>query len=142
MAAKDLDNSIADLLIQELEFTFTRSSGPGGQHVNKVNTQVELKFNINESSVLTPEQKERITQKLKSRITNDGVLILSSKEERSQIRNRQLVVEKFLKLISQALAPIKKRIPTKPPPASSLNRLEEKRKIAEKKQYRKKPEDI
>lgn len=142
MVAREPDDPIIDLLLQELDFTFTRGSGPGGQHVNKVNTRVELSFNINESTVLTADQKELISKHLKNRISKEGILILSSKEERSQVRNRQLVIEKFKKLISQALVPPKKRIQTKPPPASKLNRLEEKRKIAEKKQHRKKPGEI
>lgn len=139
METKDTNDPNSDLLIQELDFSFTRSSGPGGQHANKVSTRVELKFDINKSEVLTEDQKEKIIQTLANRISKEGLLTLSAQEERSQIRNKQLVTARFLRLISEALAPEKKRIETKPPPAAKRTRLDEKKKISEKKQLRKKP---
>ena len=129
-------------LLSELSFSYSKSSGPGGQHVNKVNTRVELKFNVLLSEFLSSEQKNRITDKLKNRISTDGILTLYSQKERSQIRNKQSVIEKFTSLIRQALTPEKKRTPTKPTSSSIMKRLDEKRRKSEIKQIRKKPDEI
>ena len=122
------------------EFTFSasRSSGPGGQNVNKLNTRVELRFNIISSALLTNEEKEILQNKLASKITAEGEIILVSQSERSQLKNKEKVTTKFYNLLIRTLRPAKKRIPIKPPQALVEKRLEEKRLQAEKKERRKK----
>ena len=122
----------------ELSFKAVRSSGKGGQHVNKVSTSVELYFNVPESSVLNDEQKELILSKLKNRINNEGELIVVSQTERSQLANKKKVIQRFDELISKALQKKKKRIPTKISETKKRQRLEEKKKQGEKKAFRKK----
>jgi len=122
----------------EFVFTASRSSGPGGQHVNKVSTRMELRFNVKQSSQLTETEKEIIQTKLASKINSEGEFILVSQSERSQLMNKEKVIEKFYLLIIKALTPVKKRKPTKPSRAAKEKRLEEKRIIAEKKERRKK----
>ena len=124
----------------ELIFNATRSSGPGGQNVNKVNTRVELRFDIRTSSLLSDEEKEVLMQKLANRINAEGILLLSSQVGRTQLDNREKVTEKFYKLISRALVPPKKRIPTTPTKSSILKRKKEKIIRSEKKSNRKNPE--
>ena len=121
----------------ELLFSASRSSGPGGQNVNKVSTKVELRFHILNSAILTEEEKKLLMVKLENRITNDGELILVSQSERSQVKNKDAVIEKFYRLLVKALTPRKKRKPSKPSPESVEKRLDEKRIRAEKKQQRK-----
>jgi ribosome-associated protein len=123
----------------ELHFSASRSSGPGGQNVNKVNTKVELRFSIPGSILLSDEEKELVMEKLKKKINSEGELILVSQAERSQLKNKEKVVGKFYILLSRALTPRKKRRPTKPSQASKEERLETKRKKAEKKDRRKNP---
>lgn len=125
------------ILDHEFQFNFSRSSGPGGQNVNKVNTKVELRFNVDQSTVLSDEQKEIIKQKLSSKINQDAELILISQEKRSQIQNKQLVIEKFYHLINKALTPRKRRLRTKATQASKEKRLKTKKENAEKKNRRK-----
>jgi ribosome-associated protein len=121
------------------EFTFTasRSSGPGGQNVNKVSTKIELRFNVPQSNILTPEEKEIIQTRLASKINSEGEIILTSQTERTQLKNKEKVTERFYVLLSKALAPVKKRKPTKPSQASIEKRLEQKRIRSEKKERRK-----
>ena len=119
-------------------FSDSRSQGPGGQNVNKVNTRIELRFNIPESRLLTQEQKDLLLNKLSGRITKDGVLILSSQSERSQIRNKKMVIDKFNILITNSLQKKKPRIKTKPGKSAIEKRLEEKKIVGRKKEYRKK----
>jgi ribosome-associated protein len=120
---------------RELQFSASRSSGPGGQNVNKVNTRVELRFHIASSALLS--EKIRLLEKLAKKINSEGELILVSQTERSQLKNKEKVTERFYSLLSRALTPRKKRKPTKPSQASKEERLEEKRKQAEKKERRK-----
>jgi ribosome-associated protein len=141
MDEKEKIDELLMLLEQELTFTFSRSSGPGGQHANKVNTRVELRFPVTDSQVLTEQQKDQLHDKLGHRISSDGLLILSAQDERSQSRNRQQVLARFRELITETLRRRKKRIPTKPPLVSDENRLTEKKKTSEKKQFRRKPDD-
>ncbi len=124
----------------EVKYRTSRSSGAGGQHVNKVSTKVELLFDVDGSEVLAEEQKAIIRNKLKNRISKDGWLSLSCDETRSQAKNKEIVFERFMSLINEVLKPEKKRKPTKPPKASKEKRLKEKKKISEKKDQRKKPE--
>ncbi len=128
-----------EAILQELTFKAVRSSGSGGQHVNKVSSKVELSFNISESLILNVEQKERLLDKLQNRLTKEGVLILQCDESRSQHKNKDLVIKRFLGLIKEALKVPKKRKPTKVPKAVVKKRLNSKRKLSEKKANRKKP---
>ena len=121
----------------ELHFSASRSSGPGGQNVNKVNTKVELRFHVASSLLLSDEEKILLIEKLVKKINSEGELILVSQTERSQMKNKEKVIEKFYSLLARALTPRKKRKPTKPSQASKEERLEEKRKQAEKKERRK-----
>ena len=127
-------------LLSELEFSASKSSGPGGQNVNKVNTQVELRFSVMDSEFLTEEEKELIFIKLKNRINSLGELILVSKAERSQLRNKEIVINHFFSLLEQTLTPAKKRVKTKPGPAANKKRLKFKKIKSEKKQLRRPPE--
>ena len=130
-----------DKLLSEVDYRFSRSSGPGGQSVNKVSTQVELLFNVLESNILTEDQKNIIMTQLSNRITVLGVLVLRSDETRSQLKNRELVNFRFLHLIEDALVPVKKRKPTKPTRSSVQRRLTDKKKQSEKKKHRRVDED-
>jgi ribosome-associated protein len=120
----------------EFTFTFSRSSGPGGQHVNKVSTKAELRFDVLQSNLLTSEEKEIIHSKLSSKINSEGEIILVSQSERTQLMNKEKVIEKFYLLLIKALTPVKKRKPTKPSRAAKEKRLEEKRMQSEKKELR------
>lgn len=128
------------LLISELSFKAIRSSGAGGQHVNKTSSKVELSFNLNDTSVFDEIQKERLISKLKSRLTKDNILVLQCDESRSQHKNKAIAIERFLELIDQALIVPKKRKKTNIPKAVKLKRLSEKRKISERKTQRKSPD--
>jgi ribosome-associated protein len=125
---------------KEFSFQTARSSGPGGQHVNKTETKVELRFHIDNSQLLTEEEKDVLKKKLANRITNEGFLIITIQEYRSQFKNKQLAVELFLELLQKAFRKRKKRIPTKPTKSATEKRILEKKKTAEKKSTRGKPE--
>jgi ribosome-associated protein len=112
---------------KEFIFSTSRSSGPGGQNVNKVSTKVELRFNLSSTIVFTEEEKETIYRKLKNKITKDGELVLVSQSERSQLMNKIVVTEKFYDLISKALTVQKIRRSTRPTLSSKIKRLEGKR---------------
>ena len=120
----------------ELKFRTSRSSGPGGQSVNKVNTKVELLFDVYNSAILSFYQKEVILDKLNNRINVEGILLLSSEETRSQLKNKELVVSRFIHLLNEALAPIKKRQATKRSKASVEKRLRNKKYQSDKKKNR------
>ena len=124
-------------LENECIFSASRSSGPGGQNVNKVNTRIELRFRVDESPTLTDAQKHRIHLKLKNRINAEGELV--SESERTQLRNRQKVLENFFIMVEKALTLQKKRIKTTPSASSKLKRLESKKILSQKKQLRKPP---
>ena len=128
-----------DHIIQELEFKAVRSSGAGGQHVNKVSSKVELYFDITASNALSENEKERIYTKIGNRLTKENVLILSSDESRSQHKNKELVIQKFLDLIGISLKVAKKRRKTKPKRSAVEKRLKSKLKKAQKKSLRGKP---
>jgi ribosome-associated protein len=121
---------------EEISEIFSRSSGRGGQNVNKLSTKVEVRWNVDASMTFTPEEKEKIKQALANRINKEGELIVVSQEERSQMQNRERAIEKLNKLVEAALVPEKERKPTKPTKASKERRLEEKRRIGEKKKQR------
>ncbi|MGC9374867.1 MAG: alternative ribosome rescue aminoacyl-tRNA hydrolase ArfB [Bacteroidales bacterium] len=126
-----------DLILNELVFKAVRSSGSGGQNVNKVSTKVELRFDVEHSEFLTGDEKARIFKKLKNRISNEGILIISSDTERTQLRNKKNAIAIFFDLLEQALKKPKKRKKTKPTRASKEKRLKEKKVQSEKKQLRK-----
>src|SRR6187399_1879971 len=126
------------LLGKELVFTTSRSSGPGGQNVNKVNSKVTLKFDVINSSKLSEEEKERIMKKLATKITKDGILILTSQDKRSQLQNKEEVLLRLDQLLAKAFTPKKSRKATKPTKASRQNRINEKKQRSEKKQWRQK----
>jgi len=124
-------------LLNEIYFKTSRSKGPGGQNVNKVESRVDLIFDVEGSKILTDEQKETIFRKLKNRISNDNLLHMQCDETRSQLKNKEIVSERFLELIKKAFHDNKKRIPTKPGKVSKEKRLKQKKKISEKKEFRK-----
>jgi ribosome-associated protein len=126
-------------IIQELQFKAVRCSGAGGQHVNKVASKIELFFDVTNSSAISDDEKTLILKNLKSKLTKDNVLILSCDESRSQHKNKELVIEKFLTLIVNSLKIPKKRKATKPTKSSIDKRIEKKKNLALKKALRKKP---
>jgi ribosome-associated protein len=109
----------------EYKIVAVRSGGAGGQHVNKVSTRVELYFDVAKSATLSDEQKEIILQKLKPKITDDGVLRITEDTSRSQHTNREAIIKKLYTLIEQALRKPKKRIATKVSKAAKKKRVEE-----------------
>lgn len=135
-----LSDSIKAQLLTEVQFSASRSSGPGGQNVNKVNTKIELRFSVLNSAVLDELQKQLILSKLKNRINAEGELLVTSTTERSQWKNREQAVKKFFELIEKALARPRKRKKTQPTVASRIKRLENKKKQGLKKDLRKPPD--
>ena len=129
-----------EAILHELTFKAIRSSGSGGQHVNKVSSKVELTFNLSESLLFDDDQKERLLSKLQHRLTKEGVLILQCGESRSQHKNKEIIIKRFLVLIKDALKVPKKRKPTKVPKSVIKKRLKSKRKQSEKKVNRQKPD--
>lgn len=129
-----------DILESELQFKAVRSSGAGGQNVNKVASKVELSFDLEASDGLTDDEKLRLKQKLGSRLTKDNVLLLQCEESRSQHKNKTLVVQRFFEVLKEGLRIPKKRIQTKTPRSAIRKRLKTKRRISEKKTSRKPPE--
>lgn len=123
---------------QEITFKTARSSGKGGQHVNKTETMVEGNFDVNNSFVFTEEQKKTILTKLRNRINLAGILQVRSQIHRSQLSNKADVIQKMHSLLQIALKKEKKRIETKPSRASKAKRLDSKKKAAEHKQNRQK----
>jgi len=126
-------------LEKELKFNTSRSGGPGGQHANKVETSVELRFDISNSSSLSRQEKRRLFKKLTNKITKEGEIIIAAENSRSQAKNKEAALEKFFAMIEAALKVPKKRKPTKPSKAAKERRLKEKKKHGEKKSYRKPP---
>ena len=130
----------ASLLENELTFTTSRSGGPGGQNVNKVNSKVTLLFDVEGSQILTPEEKNLIAERLSSRLTREGILMLTAQESRSQLGNKETVVEKFDALLSKAFEKKKLRKATKPSKTARQERLKKKKVVSEKKKWRRKPD--
>ena len=123
---------------KEFVFSSVRSGGPGGQNVNKVSTKIELRFDVINSALLTEEEKEKLLHKAKQHITKEGELIVTSSETRSQVKNKDISIEKFYAIIGDAFKPEKKRKPVKPGKARKEKRLKEKKIRSEKKKRRSK----
>ena len=127
-------------IYNELQFKAVRSSGAGGQHVNKVSSKVELSFDLINSISFSDEEKEILQKNLSSRLTKSGVLQLASGESRSQHSNKEKVIKRFFEIIEKGLIVPKKRKPTKISKVQKQKRLESKQKQSAKKSLRKKPD--
>lgn len=128
-----------EVLLNEIQFKAVRSSGAGGQNVNKVSSKVILSFDVNNSNGLTEEEKKLLQEKNANKISQEGILQLSSDEDRSQLKNKEIVTKRFLDLIVKSLKKTKIRKETKIPKAVKEKRLQEKKKSSEVKEGRKKP---
>ncbi|ODS72146.1 MAG: peptide chain release factor 1 [Cytophagaceae bacterium SCN 52-12] len=126
-------------LLPELTFHTSRSGGKGGQNVNKVESKVELRFDIQGSGILSEEEKSRLQEKLHNRVSQEGILILYHQTERSQLANKELVTEKFCRLVRGALAKEAPRKATRPTLASILEKRQSKTKRSALKASRRKP---
>ena len=126
-------------IITELNFKAVRSSGPGGQNVNKVSSKVVLTFDLTNSQALNEEEKVLIANKLATKLTLENLLILNCDEDRSQLKNKTIVTKRFLNLIEKALLVPKKRKATKVPRSVIEKRIKAKRNLSEIKQNRRKP---
>jgi Protein chain release factor B len=135
-------NNILSIPEDELIMTASRSSGPGGQNVNKVATKITLRFNIIKTTCFTDEQKDRIRKKLKNIINKEGCIVLHEETQRSQAANRTRVIEKFSAMIARALVVPKKRVPTSVSRAQKKRRLEDKKIKSMIKRYRRKDADL
>ncbi|MGC1472276.1 MAG: alternative ribosome rescue aminoacyl-tRNA hydrolase ArfB [Psychroserpens sp.] len=127
-------------LVNELNFKAIRSSGAGGQHVNKTSSKVELTFDLDNSQILSEAQIALLKTKLESKLTKDNVLIMQCGESRSQFRNKAIIIKRFIELIRVNLIVEKKRRFTKVPRAAIRRRLKIKRQNSEKKSNRRPPE--
>ena len=121
----------------ELSYKTSRSSGSGGQNVNKVETSVTVLWKVEDSMVFTESEKERILLKLKNKINAEGILQTTVSESRTQLQNKKIAIEKIQELVNKSLIVPKKRIATKPSRAKVEKRLESKKKLSEKKENRK-----
>tara|TARA_R100000935_G_scaffold53945_1_gene82202 strand:- start:5956 stop:6360 length:405 start_codon:yes stop_codon:yes gene_type:complete len=126
-------------IIQELKFKAVRSSGAGGQHVNKVSSKVELTFDLENSMALTDLEKNRLLKKLSSKLSKENILLLQCEETRSQHKNKELVIKKLLETLEANLVVPKRRRKTKPTRSAIEKRLKSKKKAALKKLNRGKP---
>lgn len=129
-----------EVILAELQFKAVRSSGAGGQNVNKVSSKVVLTFDLKNSKALTEEEKALLTNKLTSRLTSEQILILNCDEDRSQLKNKTIVTKRFLELINKSLRVPKKRKATKIPRSVIEKRIKAKRNLSEIKQNRRKPQ--
>ncbi len=129
-----------ELLVPELTFKAIRSSGSGGQHVNKVSSKIELHFDLENSSVLSDHQKKLLFKSLKNKLTKNNELVLQCDESRSQHKNKELVIKRFFELIKKGLIVPKKRKATRIPKSAIKKRLKNKSLRSEKKADRKKPD--
>ena len=127
-------------IISELNFKAVRSSGAGGQNVNKVSSKVVLSFDVDKSQSLSEEEKLLVTTKLAARLTSDNVLLLNCDEDRSQLKNKEIVIKRFLEIINKALIVPKIRKATKVPKSVIKRRLKDKKNLSEIKQSRRKPD--
>lgn len=122
---------------KELNFKTSRSSGAGGQNVNKVETSVTVLWKIDDSEFFNDDEKKIIQKKLKNRINAEGFLFLTVSESRTQLMNKNKAIERIIEIVNKALVVPKTRIPTKPSKAQKQKRLHTKKKLSEKKENRK-----
>lgn len=127
-------------LITELTFKAVRSSGAGGQNVNKVSSKVVLTFDIPKSQELSEEEKKLLVTNLNSRLTSENVLILNCDEDRSQLKNKEIVTKRFFELLKKGLSTPKERKATKIPKAAIRKRIKDKKNLGEIKKSRRKPD--
>ena len=125
-------------LEKEVRYRAMRSSGSGGQHVNKVETKVELLFDVDHSQVLSEAEKQRVREELGNRISKEGLLIVGAGNRRSQLMNKRAAQKQFEGLITRALQPRKKRKPVRQLAAEPEKRIQEKKRRSEKKAWRRK----
>lgn len=128
-----------DIILSELQFKAVRSSGPGGQHANKVSSKVEVSFDVQISNGLSDREKKRLYLKLRSKLSKNGLLVIQCDESRSQHTNKSIVIKRLLALLETSLIIPKKRKPSKPSRSSIEKRLKSKRNAALKKANRSKP---
>lgn len=128
-----------NLILKELVFKAVKSSGPGGQHVNKTASKVELTFSLNDSSGLSDDEKKLLSKTLSNKISTNGLIKLQCDTARSQHKNKEIVQKRFFQLLTEGLKKPKKRKPSKPTKASVQRRLDTKKKISLQKALRKKP---
>jgi ribosome-associated protein len=133
------DLSIPDT---DVRFSAARSGGPGGQHVNKVNSRVILEFDVLNTSALRPSQKRKIFERVGQRMNQQGILRLQAQRYRSQSANRADLVEKFIEILQDALRPVKSRVPTRVPRSVREKRLEEKKLRTRVKRVRQTPRNL
>lgn len=130
----------SDQIIKEAIFKAVRSSGAGGQHVNKVSTKVILVFDLENSNALSLEEKEQLRKSLAQNLTKENLLIIQAADTRSQLKNRRIAEERLIKILSDGLIKKPRRKKTKPSKAAKEKRLKSKRLLSQKKQSRQKPE--
>lgn len=126
-----------EIIQTEIQYKAVRSSGAGGQNVNKVATKVQIQFFVGQSNGLTADEKATLTEKLANRITKEGFIMVECGETRSQLKNKELCTQRLFLLLENALKKDKKRIATKIPKAVIKKRLEDKQRLADKKENRK-----
>lgn len=129
----------SEKIISELNFKAVRSSGSGGQNVNKVSSKVVLNFDLNTSQALSDEEKLLLLTNISGRLTSENILILNCDEDRSQIKNKEIVTRRFLEIIKKGLYVPKVRKATKVPKAVIKKRIKDKKNISDLKQSRRKP---
>lgn len=130
----------SEKIISELQFKAVRSSGAGGQNVNKVSSKVVLTFDLKNSQALSEEEKSLLENKLSSRLTSEQILILNCDEDRSQLKNKAIVIKRFLDIITAGLVVPKIRKATKIPKSVIRKRIKDKKNLSEIKQSRRKPD--
>jgi len=129
----------AEKIISELNFKAVRSSGSGGQNVNKVSSKVVLNFDLNSSQALSEDEKLLLQENIAARLTSENILILNCDEDRSQLKNKEIVTKRFLEIIKKGLYVPKIRKATKVPKAVIKKRIKDKKNVSDLKQSRRKP---